>query len=169
MDSVRQDPNDFNAESTESRVRRAAEAVYIREGSVVEIRAFKINQRGFKAIYAGWFDSPETFTEAAIALEEADCEVYSTINPCNPDLLARRDNEIGTADKATTPQTSDKDITRRRFILVDFDPNRPAKVSATDEEKAEAFTLAGRVRADLSGRGIPTILADSGNGAHVLI
>jgi hypothetical protein len=59
--------------------------------------------------------------------------------PHKRDLLARRYNAIAKADKVATPQTSDNDIERRRWIYIDFDPERPAKISATEEEKAKAF------------------------------
>jgi hypothetical protein len=65
--------------------------------------------------------------------------------------------------------TKDKDILARRWLLVDADPIRDAKVSATDAEKAEAWTTISKVREHLRGLGwTEPILSDSGNGYHLL-
>jgi putative DNA primase/helicase len=72
----------------------------------------------------------------------------------------------------TSASTSwrNEDIYRRRWILVDFDPVRPAKTSATDDEKQQAKVTAVAARKWLrEENGWPTpIVADSGNGYHLL-
>jgi len=70
------------------------------------------------------------------------------------------------------------DITRRRVLIVDVDPERPkeklpngdeVRANATDAEKALALECAHNVAAFLRERGLPEpILADSGNGFHLL-
>ena len=92
---------------------------------------------------------------------------YVTINPCNPALLARRSNR--TIDWADTT-TSDADVTSRRWLPIDLDPIRPSKISSTNVEHEAALNLARTIRDDLSKlHGWPEpILADSGNGAHLL-
>ena len=58
-------------------------------------------------------------------------------------------------------------MARRRLVL-DFDPERPAGISATDEEKVLASQVAWKVQADLHSLGWPEPLtADSGNGYHL--
>jgi hypothetical protein len=145
-------------------IERAASEVYLRDGTVAEIRAFG-EERGWKKTYSGWFDDPESFVAEVLRLEKAEFEVYSTLNPCKGDLLARGCNKLVTAKSST----SDDGILQRRWIPVDLDPKRESGVSATDEEKAAAYNLALRIRADLAERGIPSVLADSGNGFHLLI
>jgi hypothetical protein len=81
-------------------------------------------------------------------------------------LLARRENRI---ERYADQTTSDDDILKRRWLPIDFDPVRPAGISSTDAEKALAMTQAGKCRAWLLSLGFPTgVLADSGNGAHLL-
>ena len=93
-----------------------------------------------------------------------------TMNPCNPALLGRADNEVIEVGPKRSPLTSDADIERRRWIMVDFDPKRPAKVSATDEEVFAALARAREGKAYLKLRwGADIPLATSGNGAHLLI
>jgi len=63
----------------------------------------------------------------------------------------------------------DRDIIRRRLVLIDCDPRRPAEVSSTDEEKAASLAVALAVRDHLRAQGWPgPALCDSGNGYHLL-
>src|SRR5690606_7071874 len=58
---------------------------------------------------------------------------------------------------------------RRRWLPVDIDPVRPSGVSSTDAEHAAALAMAERIAGYLAEQGFPApILADSGNGAHLL-
>ena len=92
---------------------------------------------------------------------------YATLNPLNPDLLARRANRIAWANEGELAK--DKDVLARRWVLVDADPVRDPLVSATDAEKAEARAVILDVREHLVGRGWPVpVFADSGNGYHLL-
>jgi putative DNA primase/helicase len=73
----------------------------------------------------------------------------------------------------------DVDVTRRRWLLLDVDPERPkvafpgggeGKASATDREKAHAWELRQRIVADLRevyGFADP-VMSDSGNGYHAM-
>ena len=63
----------------------------------------------------------------------------------------------------------DGDIVRRRWLLVDCDPQRKGTVSSTDAEKELAYEKAFAVATFLESLGWPTpIIADSGNGWHLL-
>jgi hypothetical protein len=53
--------------------------------------------------------------------------VYTTLNPVNPDLLARANNRVKGRARHTT---SDLDITRRVWLPIDCDAARPAGISA---------------------------------------
>jgi P4 family phage/plasmid primase-like protien len=157
------------AKSTEScrkEIARATEKVYLRSDATVEIRGFG-KERGWKKTYTGWFDNREAFVAAAMALKEAEYEVYATLNACSPNMLARADNTL--VDARDTGSTSDEQIVRRLWIPVDFDPQRESGISATDEEKAAAHALALEARGYLAERGITSLFADSGNGYHLLI
>src|SRR5262249_47639952 len=81
--------------------------------------------------------------------------------------LARRCNRVDWAGEGELAK--DKDVRRRRWLLVDADPVRDPLVSATDEEKARARDTVLAARDFLRGRGWPDpVLADSGNSYHLL-
>jgi hypothetical protein len=130
-------------------------------GDVREVRALK---NGTTA--AGYFDNATDLAREAAKLDEQGFTVYVTANPALPALLARAENRIRRPLKATT---SDRDVVRRRWLPVDFDPVRPTDVSSTAVEKEAAFVRAREVRAYLRVRGWPEPVAgDSGNGYHLL-
>lgn len=93
--------------------------------------------------------------------------VYVTLNPLQPDLLARANNRLKVA-RDRGQAASDRNVIARRWLLIDVDPVRVSGVSASDAEKAAARLVADGVRGDLDGRGWPApIFLDSGNGYHL--
>ncbi|HMF13204.1 MAG TPA: hypothetical protein VKE94_12895, partial [Gemmataceae bacterium] len=63
----------------------------------------------------------------------------------------------------------DADVLRRCWLPFDFDPKRPAGVPSTDEEHKAALKRARECRRWLREQAWPKpIVADSGNGAHLL-
>lgn len=137
---------------------------------VVELRALGVQRgRGQPHTEAGFFDQAHLPQLAALALviTEYAKGVYFTLNPVNPDLLARRANRIDWAREGELAK--DKDVLLRRWLLVDVDPVRDPLISATDAEKAVAKNTALAVREYLRNRSWPEpILGDSGNGYHLL-
>jgi transcriptional regulator with XRE-family HTH domain len=92
--------------------------------------------------------------------------IYFTLNPVNPNLLARSANRLKySADKTT----SDDDIISDRWLPIDIDPVRPSDVSSTDDELKLAQEQLTKVVEWLSQFNIPTITGISGNGTHILI
>lgn len=143
-------------------VRRAA-GVLFAPGQVVEVRALSDGSRP----RSGYFDDFDLLAEKveALAADPSITGIYWTLNPCHPELLARRQNRIGVAKETTT----DVGILERRWLLVDADPRRPAGIGATDAEKAAAVARADAIAAALGAEGWPApVRADSGNGAHLL-
>lgn len=91
--------------------------------------------------------------------------VYATVNPVKPSLLARMENTIAVSQTTTT----DSEIERRRWFLLDFDPVRPTGISSTDGEVAMAHDTAIRTAEWLTSIGWPEPLhASSGNGWHLM-
>jgi hypothetical protein len=132
-------------------------------GSVHEVRIPKAGRRG---TIAGYFDEPEKLADAVLSIDGTVPGIFLTLNPCSPALLARAANRL--RDHAETT-TSDQDIVRRRWLLLDFDPVRPAGISATEQEHGRAISTACGAWDDLRGAGFPDpVVADSGNGAHLL-
>jgi hypothetical protein len=139
----------------------------VEPGSVHECRILggKLGNGWKIGTVSGYFDNVTPLI-AALRLVTAG-NFYLTLNPVAPDLIARCANRLRFADRAGT--TSDLHIARRRWLVVDCDPTRPAGISATTAEKNEAFEMAQAVRADLSAQGWPDpVLADSGNGCHLV-
>jgi hypothetical protein len=143
-------------------------SLLVRPGDVTELRMLGRNDRGYDEVCSGYFSDPDKLiAEATRTHLQASGQCYITLNPVKAALLARRVDRLETKPKQTT---SDGDIERRRWLLIDLDPVRPAGVSATDAEKAASCELAGRVRTSLTEEigWPPPVLADSGNGFHLL-
>jgi hypothetical protein len=145
---------------------RKALSTLFPNGEVVELRAL-----GDYHTHSGYFDDYETLAEKAESLSRlSDVQgVYVTLNEINPALLSRRANRVKMKLGRKDATTADADIIRRRWLPVDLDPVRPSGVSSTDEEHAAAISKAEWIAAFLETVGFPSpVLADSGNGAHLL-
>ncbi|WP_048148297.1 hypothetical protein [Methanolacinia paynteri] len=145
---------------------RKALATLFPGGEVVELRAL-----GDYNIHSGYFDDYETLAEKAEKISRlSDVQgVYVTLNEINPALLSRRANRVKTNLGRKDSTTADADIIRRRWLPVDLDPVRPSGVSSTDEEHEAALAKAKKISGFLEIFGFPRpVLADSGNGAHIL-
>jgi hypothetical protein len=156
-------------------IRRTVELV-CQPGEVYELRALGT----LKGTVSGYYDNLEALVFAAIACSEqvytderghmragyhAEA-VYLTLNPVKRDLFARSANELTLYAKHTS---GDAEIVRRQWLLIDADPKRPSGISSTDAEHALALARASEVQDYLTRSGWPAgILADSGNGAHLL-
>jgi hypothetical protein len=128
-------------------------------GAVAELRILHTGRTG---TVSGYYDD----AQAAAQWSGRVPGVYVTLNPCTPTLLARSANRLTTRARHTT---SDADIVQRCWLSIDFDPARPAGISATDSEHDAALQRAQMCCAWLTQRGWPASLtADSGNGGHLL-
>jgi hypothetical protein len=137
-------------------------------GQVTEVRALEATTAGYgrPRTISGYFNDPEQIAKALNVLTGAK-GIYFTPNPINPALLARACNRLKDAGKSET--TSDRDIIRRRWLLVDCDPVRPAGISADEWEHDAAIDRACCIRSELCRQHWPEpIIADSGNGGHLL-
>ena len=82
--------------------------------------------------------------------------IYFVMNPFDQQSI----NGTGVDDRA---------VTRRRLVLIDADPIRPADTNSTAEELANAHAVATRVKDYLSSVDWPDpVECESGNGAHLL-
>lgn len=141
---------------------RRALALIAADG-VFEIR---IPKAGRNRTVRGYFDDHERAIQTSKSWNGQAPAIYLTLNPVNPALLARASNRMETYAETTT---SDTDILSRRWLLIDVDPKRPAGISSSEPEHTAAMKRAADVREFLAGLSWPDpILADSGNGAHLL-
>ncbi len=146
-------------------------------GGVTEVRILGGGHRG---VWSGYFDKdhvddcvrailPMAKVRSRIPYEDCprigEANVYFTLQVVHPDLLARAANRIKRADTTT----SDADIVAYCLFAVDIDPVRKAGISATDEEKRYAWEVTENVIAWFTEHGIGCIVADSGNGYHLLV
>jgi len=138
-------------------------------GQVTELRALGVSTSDYKRPHtvSGYFDDAEALAREAEQLTPYANGVYFIPNVVNPALLARAENRVRPVGQE--PLTSDKDIVARRWLLVDIDAKRPSGISSTNSEHDAAITKARQIREVLAGKGWPQpILADSGNGAHLM-
>ena len=141
----------------------------VQPGNVVELRALQARDPTGRHVgtVSGYFTDTKRFVRAAEHWSGHAVGVYFVLNPVLPDLLARACNRTVRWAQNTT---ADHEIIRRRWLLIDCDPVRPRGISATDAEHLAALERATVVRDHLRSKGFPELLvADSGNGAHVLV
>ena len=133
-------------------------------GDAFEVRIPKAGKAG---TVSGYYTD---HAKAAADIVKRDGKVpgiYVTLNPVDPALMARSANRL---KERATDTTSDRDVVRRRRLLIDVDFGRPAGISATDGELNAAGRKAQQIKAYLEDEcGWPEgILVHSGNGAHLL-
>lgn len=136
---------------------------------VTELRALHVQHgRERPHTVSGFFDARNLslMAERALSLSEKSRGVYFTLNPLREDILARCANRTAYGEEGKLAK--DKDVIRRRWLLIDADAVRDPHISSTSAEKAEAARVIEAVRADLTKRGWPQpIFGDSGNGYHL--
>ncbi|MDD1730474.1 MAG: hypothetical protein LUQ50_15575, partial [Methanospirillum sp.] len=145
---------------------RSACDILFEPGQTVEARL--IGKRGTAS---GFFDNYDRLMSTTVPFDNRGeyAGVYVTLNPVNPDLLARRANRIETRLGKDEKSAGDTDILSRRWLPIDIDPVRPSGVSSSDSEHAGAIAKASHIAAYLADIGWPQpVMADSGNGAHLL-
>lgn len=130
---------------------------------IVEVRIPKTRA----GVVAGYFDDHSAL---AIAIQSADAKycasgVYYVLNQVDPALLGRGYNRLKERAEYTT---ADNNILRRRWLPIDLDPIRPAGISSSDDEHTAAIERAHIIAADMLPDWGKPIIADSGNGAHLL-
>ncbi len=152
--------------------------LFFHPGEVTEIRSFGTN--GKSKAWEGWsrgtvfgyFDNAATFGDAAEALDKAGARgIYFTVNPCNPDFMAKAANRLRVPDDKTS-LTQDKDILCLRWLLLDLDAKyaHESQVSASKEELKKTILLRNDIYKWITsafGGHLP-IPACSGNGAHLV-
>lgn len=138
--------------------------VLLLPGQVAELRMPKTHKR----TVSGYFDDLEKMAARAADWSGKCPAIYLTLNPVDPQLLARAVNQVKPWAEETT---TDAYILSRRWLLLDFDSDKASGISATNEQHAAALARAQACRLWLSEseRGWPAPLtADSGNGGHLL-
>lgn len=161
-------PTPINSAKTKvAEVVRAALGVFVLPGCVAELRVIDAdNGNGYTKTYSGYFNDLDLMAAEAAKFDGKAPAVYFTVNPCSEALLARAANRSRAIKKE--PLTSDPDICRRHWLLIDVDPVRPKGISATAAERDYAIAKAAEIQKHLTDIGWPDpVSADSGNGGHL--
>lgn len=144
-------------------------SVFKGDGKLVEIRLLGKNT------YSGYFANIETliaqikpYLDANNAQYYGNLQAYFTLNEINADLYSREQRDVFVKKPKST--TTDGDIVRRCFVLIDLDPNRSAGISASNEEFEKAHLKAVDLYRYLIKEGFKEpIITRSGNGWHVYV
>ena len=107
---------------------------------------------------------------ADIAPYENDPEtngIYTTIQRCDPSLLARSANRLKQAGDNSA--TKDDNITHFVVFPIDIDSGHATGISATNAELEASKIIAGQIADALQSLDIPVVKAKSGNGWHISI
>lgn len=132
-------------------------------GEVFEVRILETERDG---VVSGYFDDPDRAAAAVMTWNGRVPALYVTLNRLPPAILARANNRLKKHTKITT---TDAEVTRRRWLLVDADEQSLTGISSSNEEHTAALARIRRIAAALVAEGWPEpILADSGNGGHAL-
>jgi len=137
----------------------------------VELRAFGTKKGTCVGFYR---DRAALAAHAAkISANSSTPAVFWTLQEIDPKLFVRAPDQFQT-HVGSGVATADANVLRYRWLLIDCDPRRnPTKISSTDVEKAEALDVATTIRdyfSTINGwDGYASVLADSGNGYHVLL
>lgn len=130
------------------------------EAGVCEVRILNTNWH----TVSGYFNNADALLKAIAPY--SNYNIYITLNPVQPSLLARASNRLETYCKNVT---TDKDIEMLDFLLIDCDPVRPANISSSDVEHLAAENKALAIKDFLQEKGFPDpIMCDSGNGFHLV-
>lgn len=138
---------------------------------IIEVRALDVENRP-GSTRVGFFSDHEKAANAIASLSGRCTGVYILPNKIDADLLNRSANIMKSSGRNDC--TSDSNVVERRWLLIDFDPWRKISgISSTDAEHKMALDKAQEAMVYLTDKlGFPKdsmILADSGNGAHILV
>lgn len=138
-------------------------------GGVTEVCIFR---DGDVPTHVGYFDDRDAAVKA-IAQHDGGGNVFVSLNPAKPDLLARYNNRlVESSFKRKLKRTRDDEILRDSWLLIDPDPKRPSGISSSDAEMSAAVEVGAAIRDWLIGLGVPAaslVTAKSGNGCYVLV
>lgn len=144
-------------------------SVFNPSSKLVEIRLLGKNT------YSGYFTNIDTLIAQLRPLLDHNnyqyygaMQAYFTLNEVNEDLYSREQRDVFVKKPKST--TTDGDIVRRRFVLIDLDPQRSAGISASNEEFEKAHMKCVDVYKYLMANGFKEpIITVSGNGYHCYV
>lgn len=154
-------------EDSQSDIRDALSLLH-EEGTVFEVFALdsQVPPSGGQAV--GYFVDPERAAQKIIEFDRAyfPRAIYSNLNPIRSELAEQSLNEL---DVCTSRCTA-ADVVRRRWLLVDLDPQGCGGGSSSEHHLDAGHLLAEQISGELSEtlEWPAPILCCSGNGWHLL-
>jgi len=136
--------------------------VFKNDSELVEIRMLG------KFAYSGYYKNIDKLIEDIKPYEELpDEQIYFTLNEIDDGCYGRAQCEKIIKSPKTT--TNDNNITRRTWVLIDYDPVRVTGTNATEEEFELAHKKAQQVFLYLRKCGFSDpVICKSGNGWHTV-
>lgn len=129
----------------------------------IEIRILNTPLGVVGGIYTADTAGAEALCQQLTSLDLEHCTVYQVINELSAAYVAGKALNVLIPHVKSTAK--DADIQTIHYIMTDFDPKRPAKTSATEEEKQAAYQRLLLYLAAMKCAGlIPSTITDSGNG-----
>jgi RecA-family ATPase len=147
---------------------KSAIDVLFPEGAVIELRIPKARDASGRnqGTISGYYNDHKELAKDIKEIANKYTGVYYTLNPVEPSLLSRSCNKSKQNAEVTT---QDLQIVRRRWLLLDIDPQRAAGISSSDAEKKIAKEKTIEIFNYLKINGWPRpVFGDSGNGYHLL-
>lgn len=137
--------------------------IFVGEGNFTEVRILG------RFAYSGYFKSLDNLiAQLGLFSEMDDEQIYFVLNKIDEGCYGRSQCERFLKSPKTT--TSDANIIRRDWVLIDFDPKRPAGTNASDVEFELAHAKAQVVYTFLREQGFAEpVICKSGNGWHILL
>lgn len=136
--------------------------IFVKDNGFTEVRILGRFQ------YSGYFDNVDSLIQAIKPYAYMDDEqMYFVLNKIDESCYGRQ--QSGKIVKSPKITTNDNDITRRNWVLCDFDPVRKSGTNSSNEEFELAHKKAQDVFRFLRDRGFSDpVICKSGNGWHNL-
>ena len=114
--------------------------------------------------FSGYFEDPDRMISELRKYDNVG--IFATINEIKPECSGR--SQYGNIVQKPKSTTSDTDIARRRWILIDLDPKRPSDTNSTNEQLESSKLRMKEVYKYLRDEGFNApVVALSGNGYHL--
>jgi hypothetical protein len=136
--------------------------------TLFEVRILEATLDGsnYKTV-SGIFNDPHLVPQQLQRISQAKF-FFHTLNPLNPESALVQNCAMLNQLSVSNGSTGDKDILQRKFLMIDIDPERPSKTSATEEQKEKSGSIVTKVHQWLSEQGWSNAIGlDSGNGYHL--
>jgi hypothetical protein len=85
-------------------------------GEVLEVRMLP---KGKDSVMSGYYNDLDKCADDCYKMDGIPEGIYTTINPCKPELLARANNRIEPQKNSKGNLTTEPDILKRKWLMLD--------------------------------------------------